>query len=313
MAVTIEIVPDEQALARRGAELFVSAAQGATAARGYFAAALSGGSTPRGLYETLASRFGGVRTPWPRIHLYWGDERCVPPDHPDSNYGMARAALIAHVALPPDNVHRMRGEDEPEAAALAYEVELHSPPLGPGIAGASAGIYAPVTGPPRRPSVVAPPRRSGSGGPPVPAPVPRAILPGLAGSAVPGETSLTTPPIIDLILLGLGNDGHTASLFPHTAPLREEERLCVVNTAPNGSTRLTVTFPVINAARRVMFVVTGAAKAGIVAEVIEGLRLPDAVPAQRVDPHPGELVWLLDEAAASELNPPTLAAARRIG
>jgi 6-phosphogluconolactonase len=137
-------------------------------------------------------------------------------------------------------------------------------------------------------------------------------VPGSAGSAVAGETSLTTPPIIDLMLLGLGEDGHTASLFPHTPPLREEERLCVVTTAPNGSTRLTVTFPVINAARRVMFVVTGAAKAGIIAEVIEGLRLPAAVPAQRVAPHPGALLWRLDEAAASELNPPPLAAARRL-
>jgi 6-phosphogluconolactonase/glucosamine-6-phosphate isomerase/deaminase len=346
MAVTIEIVPDTAALANRGADLFVSAAQSAAAARGVFAAALSGGSTPRGLYETLARRYAGLRMPWPRVQLYWGDERCVPPDHPDSNYGMARAALIARVALPPENVHRMRGESEPAAAARAYEAVLRSPPLGPGIAaafgatGASRdGTPGPSStapaGPPRRTAVVAPrssPRaastlpgagaaadtRPAAGSP---APVAAAADPGsgIPGSTGPGATgpglaapaATSRPPVFDMVLLGLGGDGHTASLFPHTPAIDDVDRLCVPNTAPDGSPRLTLTFPVINAARRVVFIVSGAGKAGMVAEVVEGLRVPAAIPAQRVDPRLGELVWLLDEEAASELSPPTLAAARR--
>jgi len=249
MAVTIEIVRDPVALAGRGADLFVSAAQSAVAARGAFYVALSGGNTPRGMYEVLAHKHAGMRMPWPRVHLYWGDERCVPPDHPDSNYGAARAALIGHVPVPPENVHRMRGEEEPDAAARAYEAELRRLPL--------------------------------------------------------------VPPVFDLVLLGLGGDGHTASLFPRTAALDERERFCVPNTAPDGSPRLTMTYPVFVAARKVVFLVGGGGKAGVVAGVLEGERRPADLPAQRVDPRSGELVWLLDEAAASGLAPATLAAAHR--
>jgi 6-phosphogluconolactonase len=146
------------------------------------------------------------------------------------------------------NVYRLRGEDDPEEAARAYEELLLAPP--------------------------ARPRRS------------QAPL-----------------PVLDLVLLGLGADGHTASLFPHSPALAEETRLCVPNAGEDTGPRLTVTVPVINAARRVVFIVTGAAKAGIVAEVLEGVRLPDALPAQRIAPSRGVLTWLLDEAAAAELSP----------
>ena len=181
------------------------------------------------------------------MHLYWGDERCVPPEDAQSNYGVARDAFIKHVPIPAENVHRMRGEDAPEEAALAYDEELR----------------------------------------------------GLAAKSRPQ----VDVPVFDLVLLGLGTDGHAASLFPHSDALAVEDRFAVATQAPDGSHRLTVTAPVINAARRVWFLVSGAAKAGMVAEVIEGLRVPMAVPAQGVAPVHGSLTWFLDEAAASELSP----------
>ena len=243
--MTLEILPDAEAVARRGADLFTLYAREAAAARGVFAAALSGGQTPRALYQQLARQTIAQKIPWRRVQLYWGDERCVPPDDASSNYGSAHHAFIKHVAISPDNVHRMRGENEPQAAAAACEAEL---------------------------------------------------LDMARRQRPPADL-----PVFDFVLLGLGADGHTASLFPHTAALEEEERLCVVNEGEDTGPRLTITLPVINAARRVLFLVTGADKAGIVAEVLEGLRIPKAVPAQAVAPHPGTLTWLLDEAAAGEL------------
>jgi len=244
--VSIEILPDAEALALRAADLFALAAQEAAAARGRFAAALSGGETPRALYRLLARQQFSQKVPWRRVQLYWGDERCVPPDDVASNYGMAREAFIKHVPLPEANVHRVHGEKVPDKAALAYEKELR----------ALAALERP-------------------------------------------QSEL---PVFDLVLLGLGGDGHTASLFPHSDALTVEERFAVATEAPDGSPRVSVTYPVINAARRVWFLVSGAEKAGMVAEVLEGLRVPEAVPAQGVRPVHGQLTWLLDEAAAAELS-----------
>jgi len=245
--MTVEILPDGEALALRAADVFAMTAQAAAAARGRFAVALSGGATPRALYRLLARQQFAQKVPWRRAHLYWGDERCVPPDDPASNYGLAHEVFIRHVPIAAENVHRMRGEDDPEAAALAYADEL----------GALAKLERPAS----------------------------------------------DVPVFDLILLGLGRDGHTASLFPRGPALDEEERLCVATEAPDGSPRLTVTLPVLNSARRVVFLVSGPDKAGMVAEVLEGLRVPKAVPAQAVAPVRGQLLWLLDEAAAAELSP----------
>jgi 6-phosphogluconolactonase len=243
----MEILPDGDALALRAADLFALAAQEAAAARGRFAVALSGGETPRALYRLLARQQFSQKVPWRRVHLYWGDERCVPPEDAQSNYGVARDAFIKHVPIPAENVHRMRGEDPPEEAAQAYDAELR----------------------------------------------------GLAAQ----ERPRAEVPVFDLVLLGLGADGHTASLFPHSDALAAEESFAVATQAPDGSPRLTVTAPVLNAARRVWFLVSGAEKAGMVAEVIEGLRVPMAVPAQGVSPAHGTLTWLLDAAAAAELSP----------
>lgn len=245
--MSIEVLPDEETLALRAADLFALVAQEAAAARGRFAVALGGGATPRRFFELLARQQFSQKIPWRRTHIYWGDERCVPADDAASNYGLARDTFIKHVPVPVANVHRVRGEEQPERAAALYDGELQ----------AMAALQRP-------------------------------------------KTEL---PVFDLVVLGLGLDGHTASLFPHSPALEEEERLAVAAPAPDGSSRVTVTYPVINAARYVWFLVGGAAKAGMVAEVIEGLRVPKAVPAQAVAPVHGKLLWLLDEAAATELNP----------
>jgi len=245
--VSIEILPDADALALRAADLLALAAQEAAAARGRFAVALSGGETPRVLYRMIARQQFSQKIPWRRVQLYWGDERCVPPDDAASNYGMAHDAFLKHVPIADANVHRILGEQPPPQAALAYEKELR----------ALAALERP-------------------------------------------KSEL---PVFDLVLLGLGGDGHTASLFPRSDALEVEERFAVATQAPDGSPRITVTYPVINAARRVWFLVSGAKKAGMVAEVMEGLMVPSAVPAQGVRPVHGQLTWLLDEAAAAELDP----------
>ncbi len=245
--MSIEILPDADALALRAAELFALCAQEGAAARGRFAAALSGGETPRALYGLLARQQFSQKVPWRHVRLYWGDERCVPSGDAASNYGIAQQAFIRHVPLAEANIYRMAGEEEPSVAALAYEKELRA----------------------------------------------LATL----------ERPKSDLPVFDLVLLGLGGDGHTASLFPHSPALAQEERLCVATQAPDGSARLTVTYPVINAARRVWFLASGTAKAGMVAEVLEGMKIPEALPAQGVAPVHGKLTWLLDEAAAAELSP----------
>lgn len=232
----VRILPNAENLAQAGLEQVVQAAKTAVAARGHFYFALSGGSTPRLLYERLASETAFERDWWRHTHIFWGDERCLPPTHPDSNYHMARAALLDHVPIPPENIHRMAGEREPEQAAANYEVEL--------------------------------------------------------------ERVFGGPPRFDLILLGMGRDGHTASLFPHTPALRERTRRAVANFyAPvEPPWRITLTLPVINAAG-VIFLVSGADKAETLRQVLEGEYKPDDLPAQLVRPAGGSL-WLVDTAAA---------------
>jgi 6-phosphogluconolactonase len=214
----------------------------AVAARGAFSLALSGGSTPRALYALLGDPAGAyaARMPWDRTRVFFGDERHVPPTHPDSNFRMASEALLAHVPIPVASVHRMRGElpDAGEAAA-AYEREL------------------------------------------------RAVL---------GEA-----PVLDLVLLGLGEDGHTASLFPGSPALDERERWVAAPWVERlGAWRITLTLPVLERAREVVFLVAGAAKA---APLRRALRREGAepVPAARVRPREGRLLWLADRAAAASL------------
>ncbi len=246
---TVEVAATPEALMDAAAACFSAAAAGAIRARGRFTVALSGGSTPKRLYALLATPSWASRVEWPRVHVFWGDERCVQPTDPASNYRMAREALLDAVPVAAANVHRVRGEDEPAAAAAAYERELRA-------------AFATPAGPPR---------------------------------CDPGAC-------FDLVLLGMGDNGHTASLFPGSAVLHEEERWAVadeVDATPRR--RVTLTAPVLNAAAEVAFLVSGRDKAPMLHRVLEGPRDPDALPAQLVRPRAGRLRWLVDADAAAEL------------
>ncbi|MCX6028615.1 MAG: 6-phosphogluconolactonase [Chloroflexi bacterium] len=242
----IVILPDPVALAEAAGRRFVAAAAEAIAACGQFNVALAGGSTPAGLYRRLAQRPYVEQVDWPRVFVYFGDERCVPADHPDSNYRMARETLLDHVPLPPANVFRIVGELPPHEAADLY---AH-------IVRADLGRYS-------------------------------------------------FRPRFDLILLGMGDDGHTASLFPGTVGLTERWRLAVSTEVPAyvrpAVARVTLTLRALNAAARVMFLVAGAAKAETVRAVLTGPEPAEPLPARRVRLRNGRLVWLLDEAAAAGL------------
>jgi 6-phosphogluconolactonase len=244
VTATVRVCRDAAALVDAAAALFVDSAVEAVAARGVFHVALSGGSTPRGLYERMAEDADvRARLPWANVEWWFGDERHVPPDDPRSNFLMVKDALLARAPIDPATVHRMHGEDrDADRAAREYERDLREK------------------------------FRIGSG----------------------------ARPRFDLVWLGLGPDGHTASLFPGTAALDERTRLVVANVVPKMQTvRLTLTLPVLNAARRVAFLVEGDDKARILARVLEAPA--DRFPAQRVQPEDGEVVWLVDALAAQEL------------
>ncbi|MCX7707771.1 MAG: 6-phosphogluconolactonase [Anaerolineae bacterium] len=256
----IVVLPDPAGVAEEAARRFVTLAMQAIEARGRFTVALAGGSTPVALYGLLSRPPYREQIPWERTLLFFGDERCVPPDHPWSNYRMAREALLDRVPVPAQNIYRMAGELSPETAAVSYAASLR-----------------------------------------------RAFH--LRGAARPR---------FDLILLGMGEDGHTASLFPGMPALQERRRLVVATQVPEyvkpSVARITLTLPVLNAAHQVMFLVTGAGKAKVARIILEdqliesiceggvrrGRRDPgrQAFPASRVQPVHGTLSWLLDRAAA---------------
>jgi 6-phosphogluconolactonase len=250
---SVRVLPDVAAVQRAAAGEFSTRTEAAVQARGVAFVALSGGSTPRALHGLLvdpAEPFR-ARVPWARLHVFWGDERPVPPDHPDSNYGMAYETLLRHVPIPPTQVHRIAGE-APDArdAAERYARELHD--------------------------VFATHER-------------------LAGGW----------PQFDLVILGMGVDGHTASLFPGTEAVHERTRRVVAPwVAKLGSHRITLTPPVLNAADAVVFLVAGGDKAETLAAVLEGPRRPDVYPSQVIRPRAGTLIWLVDRAAAARLAAP---------
>jgi len=234
----VRVLPDPKEAALAAALEVAHVARDAVANRGIFRIALSGGSTPRLLFDALTRAPFREGIAWSRARFFFVDERSVPPDHERSNYRMARERLFEPLEIPPDRVERMRGEDDPETGARAYEDVLAADFGGPGPAFR-----------------------------------------------------------FDFVLLGLGADGHTASLFPGTAALAEERRAVLANYVPKmGEWRLTLTLPVLNAARHAVFLVTGAEKSEAVAAVTER-RVPD-LPASRVHLHGGSLIWIVDEAAA---------------
>jgi len=240
----IIICRDVDELNRKAAEQFVALAGAANARRGRFAVALSGGSTPTALYALLVSAEYRNRLDWSRVHLFWGDERCVPPDHPESNFRMVQESLLSKVEIPRENIHRMAGEKDPQAAAADYENELRrffSPP--------QDGV-----------------------------------------------------PRFDLIYLGLGEDGHTASLFPGTAALSENQNwVTIAYVGRLQAHRLTLTLPVINAAAQITFLVSGKSKRAIVKQLLGADVDSSILPAAKVSPTDGRLTWLITQDAAEEI------------
>lgn len=234
---TIRVFPTPQAVAQAMADLIVEQADRMIESTERFSLVLSGGSTPKLLYEMLADEPYRSQIDWSNVEIYFGDERCVPPDDAESNFRMASEALLSKVPLRSDNIYRMRGEIEPEAAAMEYGRTLKA--------------------------------KFADGG-------------------------------ADLILLGLGPDGHTASLFPETAALDEKDHRCVANYVPKlAKWRLTMTAPFINKARIVSFLVAGKEKGGIIKDVLEDSVDVSRFPVQMIQPTHGQLLWYLDAAAAA--------------
>ena len=240
----IIILNDPQELYVRAAEEIAHIAGESVCTHGEFTLCLSGGATPGATYNLLATRFH-LSVDWKEVQFFWGDERCVAPEHPESNFGMASRTLLSKLALKPDQVHRMHGESEPAEAASNYEEQLRNH------FGLDEGEF----------------------------------------------------PRFDLVMLGLGDNRHTASLFPGDPAIHETSRIAVaVEVDAEPRHRITLTPPAINHAHRVMFLAAGQEKAAAVKDILEGTRDIDKYPAQIVAPENGELIWILDKAAASLLS-----------
>jgi 6-phosphogluconolactonase len=248
MGIEVKVVPDSAALAQAAAQEFHRVTEPAIREHGCFSVALSGGNTPRSVYSLLAGEH--AQLPWDRIHIFFGDERLVPPDDPDSNFRMASESLLSKVSIPRENVHRIHTELGADAAAKEYEQELRK-------------FFKLID---------------------------------------------HDWPRFDLIFLGLGDDGHTASLFPGSKALTEASSMVTANWVGKLQTfRITLTFPVLNHASEVVFLVSGASKAQILGDVLRsGAK---TYPSQNIQPKNGRLLWLADQDAARLLRfaaPPSL-------
>ncbi|NEP08786.1 MAG: 6-phosphogluconolactonase [Symploca sp. SIO2C1] len=234
----VEVLPDKAALIARSQEVVLNQIQGAIQERGRCTIALAGGSTPKPLYEAIATQ----DLPWDKIHVFWGDERYVSPEHPDSNQGMARRAWLDQVTFPAVNIHPMPTDGTtPAADAQKHEAQLHE------FFGTKAGDF----------------------------------------------------PSLDIILLGIGDDAHTASLFPQTEALQVQDQLVTVGNK-DGQPRITFTAPLINHARCVIFLVAGANKQPALAQIFASAADSLTYPARLIQPQ-GELWWLLDKSAGQQL------------
>lgn len=241
-ALDIRILENDEEVARAAAKCFVDIALRSISAVGRFSVVLAGGSTPRRAYELLATKEYRNRIAWPKVHIFFGDERCVPPTDATSNYRMANEAMISLLPIPTQNIHRMAGEGDAVANASLYQSDLQT-------------FFDE-------------------------APWPR----------------------FDLVLLGMGDDAHTASLFPGTRGLSERKAWVLANWIQKlNAYRITLTPPAINNAANVLFLVTGAGKAKSLLRVLRGARDPEKLPAQLIQPMDGSLLWLVDKAAAGDL------------
>ena len=249
MTREVRVVSDEAALHTVAAAEVATALADAVRERGQASLVLSGGSTPRGVYAALASGEDlPAAVPWSKTHIFWGDERHVPPDHPDSNFRMANESLLAHVAIPAGHVHRIAAElADPALAAARYEKIVRE-------------VLGPADGTPR----------------------------------------------FDVVLLGLGADGHVASLFPNSPALMPDAPLVAAPfVASQNAHRITMTLPLVNGARVVIGLVSGTGKATAVREVLQPRPDTPVLPGRLVEPQDGRLLWLLDRAAATQLAPPS--------
>lgn len=240
----VQVCRDPQAVYEEAAALFARLTDEAVGARGRFTVALSGGSTPKGVHTVLSGDTYRTHIPWAQVQLFWGDERCVPPTHPDSNYHMAEETLLSRIAIPAQHINRIPAELPPDEAASKYEQTLRD-------------TFA---------------------------------------------VSADALPRFDLIFLGMGPDGHTASLFPGTPGIHETKRLVIAQYVEKLQTwRITLTPPVLNNAAHVVFLVCGADKAETLKAVLQGPFEPERFPSQLIRPTQGTLLWLVDQAAANAL------------
>jgi len=254
----IRIYRDAQELALKAARRFARLADQYVLGCGRFTVALSGGSTPRALFSLLAAEPFLETVPWSSIYFFWGDERCVPPDDPESNYRMTNETLLSKAPVPRANIFRIPAEKDPHTAAEEYSMTLRQ-------------FF--ITGP---------------------------------GAVRSATAPLASLPRFDLVMLGMGPDGHTASLFPGTEGLQVSDRIAVANYVEKFKAyRITLTAATINNARNVTFLVAGEDKAATLKEVIEGASQPERYPSQLIRPSNGALLWLVDEAAARLLTAET--------
>ncbi len=237
--ISVHIHKDPAAMAERAAHILAAACEKAVAERGVFKIALSGGHTPIPLFKLLAANNWAIHLPWEKITFFWVDEHCVGPEHPNSNYGLARRELLSRVSA--THFFRMRGEEDPVKAAVKYEQQIRTD-----------------------------------------------------FNLEPAEM-----PRFDFMLLGLGEDGHTGSIFPNSPALTEKKRLVIDQYVPERKAdRLTLTLPVINNARCCLFIVTGNTKHAVLSQSLNLLANP-TLPAQMVRPTGGDLIWIADEAAVT--------------
>ncbi len=240
---SIQVYPNTESMIKAGANLFMDLASTAISDRGSFSVVLSGGATPQPLFKFLAADKSADLLDWSRIHFFWGDERTVPPDNPESNYRQAYQTLLGPRLIQPGNIHRIKGELDPVKAASLYQKEI-------------------------------------------------------------SDWTQASPPSFDLVTLGMGEDGHTASLFPGTKVVSNpgDFQWVAANQVPQQDTwRITFTPQLINAARTVLFLVSGQNKAKTLKRILEEPFQPEIYPAQLIKPDPGKLIWLVDQAAASNL------------
>jgi 6-phosphogluconolactonase len=237
----IRIFNDLEGISQAAAGIFLDAAEEAIDSRGQFSVALAGGNTPRRLYGILASSHYHHQIRWQAVHVFWGDERCVPADDPRSNFRMARETLLDLVPISAQNIHPIQGDQPPKEAAIKYESELRD-------------FFS-------------------------------------------GQNSS-----FDLVLLGLGENAHTVSLFPHTSVLTETKRwVSEVYIEELQMSRITLTAPLINTADQVVFLVSGADKAVALQKVLEGTYQPQEYPAQLIHPNGAHPIWLVDKAAGEKM------------